>query len=182
MELTQRFTMYDLFSMVFPGCFILWDLMSFDFINRYLIEPSYFKGHDILYYFAFFITAYMVGMVWNTIIGEMWRKFIKTISEACLRNELKDKKEEFFNYWNELKGDTNTERYKSAYGVVRKDNPTSSINTRVTNMITNKSKAMAYSEYGCGGTQRCHSDDFMNTTTRGTRDTSTSTTPDGTRR
>jgi hypothetical protein len=26
---------------------------------------------------------------------------------------------------------------------------------------------MAYSEYGCGGTQRCHSDEFMTTTTRG---------------
>ena len=96
MELTQRFTMYDLFSMVFPGCFILWDLMSFDFINRYLIEPSYFKGYDILYYFAFFITAYILGMVWNTIFGELWRKFIKTFSESGIRRALKNKKTEFF--------------------------------------------------------------------------------------
>ena len=127
--LTQRFTMYDLFSMVFPGCFILWDIFDIFKIGQYVNEISYFKDYDLLYYFAFFITAYLVGMVWNTIIGDMWRKFIKTSSEAYIRNELKDKREEFFNYWNELKGDTNTERYKSAYGVVRKDNTTSSINS-----------------------------------------------------
>lgn len=129
MELTQRFTMYDLFSMVFPGCFILWDIFDIFKIGQYINEISYFKDYDLLYYFAFFITAYLVGIVWNTIIGDMWRKFIKTISEGCIRNELKDKKEEFFNYWDELKGDSNTERYKFAYGVVRKDNTTSSINS-----------------------------------------------------
>lgn len=98
-------------------------------IGQYINEISYFKDYDLLYYFAFFITAYLVGIVWNTVIGDMWRKFIKTISEGCIRNELKDKKEEFFNYWDELKGDSNTERYKFAYGVVRKDNTTSSINS-----------------------------------------------------
>lgn len=129
MELTQRFTMYDLFSMVFPGCFIIWDLLGIDFINQYIAEPPYFKGHDVLYYFAFFITAYILGMVWNTIIGETWRKFIKTFSESCIRRALRHKKDEFFEYWNNLKGDTNTERYKSAYAAVRKDNSTSSINS-----------------------------------------------------
>lgn len=129
MELTQRFTMYDLFSMVFPGCFILWDLMSIDSINQYVGEPLYFKDHEILYYFAFFIMAYILGMVWNSILGELWRKFIKSFSESSIRRAVRNKKEEFFTYWNELKGDTNTERYKSAYGVVRKDNSTSSINS-----------------------------------------------------
>lgn len=129
MELTQRFTMYDLFSMVFPGCFILWDLMSIEFIVQYVTKPPYFNGHEILYYFAFFITAYILGIIWNTIIGEAWRKFIKTFSDSSIRRALKNKKDEFFTYWNELKGDTNIERYKSAYGVVRKDNTASSINS-----------------------------------------------------
>ena len=57
--------------------------------------------------------------------------------------------------------------YEGWYTNKNSNNPTSAINTRINNLITNKSKAMAYSEYGCGGTQRCHSDDFMNTTTRG---------------
>ena len=57
--------------------------------------------------------------------------------------------------------------YEGWYSNKDSNNPTSAINTRVRNIITNKSKALAYSEYGCGGTQRCHSDDFMNTTTRG---------------
>ena len=29
---------------------------------------------------------------------------------------------------------------------------------------------MAYSEYGCGGTQHCHSDNFLTTTTRGNKE------------
>ena len=57
--------------------------------------------------------------------------------------------------------------YEGWYSNQNSNNPSSAINTRVKNIITNKSKAMAYSEYGCGGTQRCHSDDFMTTTTRG---------------
>jgi beta-galactosidase len=47
------------------------------------------------------------------------------------------------------------------------NNPTSQLNTRVNNIIVNKNKPLALSEYGCGGTQHCHSDDFMNTTTTG---------------
>lgn len=49
------------------------------------------------------------------------------------------------------------------------NNPTSSLNTRVNNTIKSASvrKPLALSEYGCGGTQHCHSDDFMNTTTTG---------------
>ena len=57
--------------------------------------------------------------------------------------------------------------YEGWYSNKDSNNPSSAINTRIRNLITNKGKAMAYSEYGCGGTQRCHSDDFMNTTTRG---------------
>ena len=57
--------------------------------------------------------------------------------------------------------------YEGWYSNQNSNNPSSVINTRVKNIITNKSKALAYSEYGCGGTQHCHSDDFMTTTTRG---------------
>ena len=57
--------------------------------------------------------------------------------------------------------------YDGWYTAQNSNNPTSSLNTRVRNVITNKSKILCYSEYGCGGTQRCHSDDFMTTTTRG---------------
>ena len=57
--------------------------------------------------------------------------------------------------------------YEGWYSNTGSNNPSSAMNTRVKNIITNKSKALAYSEYGCGGTQRCHSDDFMTTTTRG---------------
>lgn len=47
------------------------------------------------------------------------------------------------------------------------NNPTNQLNTRITNTITNKGKPLAFSEYGCGSTQACHSDDFMTTTTTG---------------
>jgi len=57
--------------------------------------------------------------------------------------------------------------YEGWYQNKNTNNPTSALNTRVTNTINNANKAMAFSEYGCGGTSTCHSDDFMNTTTRG---------------
>lgn len=57
--------------------------------------------------------------------------------------------------------------YDGWYTSQNSNDPTSSLNTRVRNIITNKSKILCYSEYGCGGTQRCHSDEFMTTTTRG---------------
>ena len=47
------------------------------------------------------------------------------------------------------------------------NDPTSQLNTRITNTITNKQKALAFSEYGAGGTQHCHSDDPQTTTTKG---------------
>ena len=47
------------------------------------------------------------------------------------------------------------------------NNPTSQLNTRVTNIITNAGKALAFSEYGAGGTQNCHSEDPQTTTTKG---------------
>lgn len=57
--------------------------------------------------------------------------------------------------------------YVGWYDSPNSNTPTSQINTRLNNTINRVGKPMAYSEYGCGGTQRCHSDDFMNTTTRG---------------
>ena len=57
--------------------------------------------------------------------------------------------------------------YVGWYDSPNSNTPVSQINTRLANTIGRVSKSMAYSEYGCGGTSTCHSDDFMNTTTRG---------------
>ena len=46
------------------------------------------------------------------------------------------------------------------------NNPTSRLNTSINN-ATSRNTPCAYSEYGCGGTQTCHSDEFMSTTTTG---------------
>ena len=47
------------------------------------------------------------------------------------------------------------------------NNPTGELNKRITKTITNYGVPCAFSEYGAGGTQACHSDDFMTTTTPG---------------
>ena len=47
------------------------------------------------------------------------------------------------------------------------NNPTGRLDTRLTKTLTRLNKPLAFSEYGCGGTLSCHSDDFMTTTTRG---------------
>ena len=46
------------------------------------------------------------------------------------------------------------------------NNPTSRLTTAINNATTQNTPC-AFSEYGCGGTQSCHSDDFMTTTTSG---------------
>jgi hypothetical protein len=57
--------------------------------------------------------------------------------------------------------------YVGWYTNTSSNNPSSQINEHINNTIVNKSKAWAFSEHGAGGTQRCHSDDFMNTTNAG---------------
>lgn len=49
------------------------------------------------------------------------------------------------------------------------NDPTNQLNTRVNNIINNANvrKALAFSEYGAGGTQNCHSEDPQTTTTKG---------------
>ena len=47
------------------------------------------------------------------------------------------------------------------------NDPTSQLTTRCNNIIKNLHKPLAFSEYGCGGTQHCHSDDPQTTTTKG---------------
>jgi beta-galactosidase len=47
------------------------------------------------------------------------------------------------------------------------NDPTNRLNTRLNNTLTRLSKPMAFSEYGCGGTQHCHSETPQTTTTRG---------------
>jgi beta-galactosidase len=57
--------------------------------------------------------------------------------------------------------------YVGWYDTPNSNTPTSQINTRLNNTINRVQKPMAYSEYGCGGTQHCHSEDPLTTTTRG---------------
>ena len=57
--------------------------------------------------------------------------------------------------------------YVGWYDSPNSNNPSPQITTRLNNTVSRIGKPMAYSEYGCGGTPTCHSDDFMTTTTRG---------------
>lgn len=47
------------------------------------------------------------------------------------------------------------------------NDPTGQLNTRTGNTITALHKPLAFSEYGCGGTQHCHSESAQTTTTKG---------------
>jgi hypothetical protein len=57
--------------------------------------------------------------------------------------------------------------YVGWYASPTSNNPSTELNKRIANTVTALGKPMGYSEYGCGGTQHCHSDDPQNTTTRG---------------
>ena len=58
--------------------------------------------------------------------------------------------------------------YVGWYSDQNSNNPSTKVNSRITKSIVNKSTPLAYSEYGCGGTQACHSLDPQTTTTKGT--------------
>lgn len=57
--------------------------------------------------------------------------------------------------------------YVGWYASPTSNNPSTELNKRIANTVTALGKPVAYSEYGCGGTQHCHSDDPQTTTTRG---------------
>ena len=48
-----------------------------------------------------------------------------------------------------------------------KNDPSSQLDARLNNTLTTLGKPMAFSEYGCGGTPHCHSENFKSTTTTG---------------
>ena len=47
------------------------------------------------------------------------------------------------------------------------NDPSPRLNTRLANTLTRLNKPLALSEYGCGGTRHCHSEDFKSTTIPG---------------
>ena len=53
--------------------------------------------------------------------------------------------------------------YVGWYDSPSSNTPTTQINNRLTAVVTNKHKPFALSEYGCGGTQDCHTDDISTT-------------------
>ena len=59
--------------------------------------------------------------------------------------------------------------YVGWYASQNSNDPSYELNRRIANTITALGKPFAYSEYGCGSTQSCHSDDYMATTTRGNK-------------
>ena len=59
--------------------------------------------------------------------------------------------------------------YTGWYQDPNSNDPTSNLNKCISNTINRRSIPYALSEYGCGGTQQCHSDDPATTTTRGNK-------------
>ena len=57
--------------------------------------------------------------------------------------------------------------YVGWYASQNSNNPSNELNKRIANTITAHGKPVAYSEYGCGGTQRCHSESASTTTNKG---------------
>lgn len=116
MELTSRFTLYDLLSMFFPGCFIIWGVMSFNIIHQLVHRPVYMT--DFYCYIAFFVAAYVIGIGWNEMMRYIWRLFENTFKESCIKRIVEGRSERFLNAYNTLHGDTNVKKYKNAYTTV----------------------------------------------------------------
>lgn len=117
MELTSRFTLYDLLSMVFPGCFIIWSVVSFKTIYQFIHIPKFMT--DFYCYVAFFAVAYIIGLGWNEIMRNIWRLFEKTFKESCIKSIVEKRSAKFLEYYNSLHGDNNVRKYNCAYSEIR---------------------------------------------------------------
>ena len=102
---------------------------------------------------------------------EAYRSFIKNIdSERWVGYVVDHNKENPSEYFGNPKMDWfGCNIYVGWYIATSSNNPSSQLNTRVNNTITNQDvrTPLAFSEYGCGGTPNCHSDNFLTTTTKG---------------
>lgn len=111
----------------------------------------------------------VTGTAENTkIFMEELRTYIRTLDTSRLVGGVMSANGSAPSYWGTPDLDWfGCNIYVGWYSDTTSNNPTSKLNDRKKNFITNNNKPFAYSEYGCGGNMICHSDDPSSTTTRG---------------
>lgn len=73
-QLTSKFSLYDILSMVLPGCIWLWIIKKFLPIVEEMI-PFLFSKMDTFWGGMLFISiGYVVGVIANMFTGYLWRK------------------------------------------------------------------------------------------------------------
>ena len=90
MNFTSRFSIYDLIAMVFPGCFIIWCLMTYTDVYNLINQLPYMES-PVNYAVAYFVTAYMLGLIWNMINGYLWRKPMGWRKGSMIKSIMLDK-------------------------------------------------------------------------------------------
>lgn len=134
-QLTSKFSLYDILSMILPGCLWLWcGKIIFSGCDWAIVKEAqkiienWSDSHDKIWIVAVFLAAgYIVGLLAEIMIGEFWRQFIA--NRPCWVASVYDRKiknEEYCNIQN-AKGTTAQERYYFAYEYVRQNGKISAI-------------------------------------------------------
>lgn len=118
MKVDSRFSLYDLLSMFFPGCFILWLIFTWTDVAVYAMRFSYMDS-EINKVIACFISAYLIGVMWDMIFGNLWRKATDWFNNKYLREIEKEKSKDDFKYIDSIPGDSLDNKYHYARWYVR---------------------------------------------------------------
>lgn len=88
-QLTSKFSLYDIVSMILPGGVIIWTLiMAFPSIKTSFIPMIGIHG-DVWLVLAFVAAAYVVGLIFNIMMGYVWRPLV---NNRMLLKWVRDKK------------------------------------------------------------------------------------------
>lgn len=113
MNVDSNFSLYDLVSMFFPGCFILWLLITWSPLGEWAATLPYMSSianSGI----AFFVSAYLVGVVWNMLVGWAWRYIVRMREKTWIKSA--DSNDKFLSA---IPGTSNGERFRYAWWYVR---------------------------------------------------------------
>lgn len=128
-QLTSKFSLYDILSMILPGCLWLWcGKIIFSHCSCPIVKAvndiieNWSNSHDVVWVVAVFLAAgYIVGLLTEIVIGDFWRRHIAN-RPCCIAHVYQRMVTQgaYHNIQN-AKGNTEQNRYFYAYEYVRQN-------------------------------------------------------------
>ena len=163
-NLTSKFTLYDIISIILPGGLLLWclSLWDRDIIDAFIRVSNLSQQGEAVKFIVFVVISYLVGLLLDSIVSFLWRPLrnnISTISEIYHKKRNNEHLENL-----RLDRDLEINDYYACYEYVQqecKNNPIPIIESQV-NMLKNMIIPMAmftativFNEWECPCSKEC---------------------------